>query len=198
MPSFTQDLTGEAFRTGSRELLPTRVEQLKTLVRVPSIATDGFPAELRFEVHDLSASWLQAAGVTDNDRLGIPDRTAPVITATVPGPPGTSIVLFHTHDDVVPVGDLDRSGTGPVERDGAAHGRGTSDATASILGTLRLFDGHPPVTLKMVLEGQEEVRALGRSWRVDASRGPVTSVRASAPGRSSRCSGWMRRRWRRR
>ncbi|TVR35643.1 MAG: dipeptidase [Nitriliruptor sp.] len=162
MSSFTQDLGDETLQLGARELLPTLVEELKTLVRIPSIATEGFPAEPLFEAHDLLVTWLQAAGVTDIERLEIPDKTAPVIIATVPGPPGSPTVLLYTHYDVVPAGELDLWDTDPfdpVERDGAIYGRGTSDSKAnivSILGALRLFDGHPPVTVKIVLEGQEE------------------------------------------
>jgi cysteinylglycine-S-conjugate dipeptidase len=161
MPA-TQDVRDERLRSGARELLPTLVDELKTLVRIPSIATEGFPAEPLFDAHDLLVTWLRAAGVTAIDRLEVEGKTAPVIIATVPGPEGSPTVLLYTHYDVVPAGDLELWDTDPfdpVERDGAVYGRGTSDSKAnivSILGALRLFDGHPPVTVKIVLEGQEE------------------------------------------
>jgi acetylornithine deacetylase/succinyl-diaminopimelate desuccinylase-like protein len=158
----TRDIDDESLRSGARALLPTLVDELKALVRIPSIATDGFPAEPLFEIHDLLVTWLRDAGATDIDRLEIPGKTAPVIIATVPGPPVSPTVLLYTHYDVVPAGELELWSSDPfepIERDGAVYGRGTSDSKAnivSILGALRLFDGQPPVTVKVVLEGQEE------------------------------------------
>jgi cysteinylglycine-S-conjugate dipeptidase len=162
MKRSTRDLSDARLRAGARELLPTLIDELETLVRIPSIATDGFPAEPLFETHDLLVTWLRAAGVTDIDRLEVPGKTAPVIIATVPGPEGSPTVLLYTHYDVVPAGDLalwDTDPFDPVQRDGAVYGRGTADSKAnivSILGALRLFDGEPPVTVRIVLEGQEE------------------------------------------
>ena len=39
------------------------------------------------------------------------------------------------------------------------YGRGTADSKANVIGmigALRVFDGKPPVTVKLVIEGQEE------------------------------------------
>ncbi|XGU21751.1 M20/M25/M40 family metallo-hydrolase [Rhodococcus sp. 3Y1] len=47
----------------------------------------------------------------------------------------------------------------PSKRDGAIYGRGTADSKANVIGmigALRVFDGKPPVTVKLVIEGQEE------------------------------------------
>ena len=48
----------------------------------------------------------------------------------------------------------------PTERDGAIIGRGTADTKSNIMahvGALRAWDGHPPVGVKVVIEGMEEV-----------------------------------------
>src|SRR5262249_3012129 len=45
-------------------------------------------------------------------------------------------------------------------RDGAIYGRGSSDSKAnvvSVIGAVRAWDGRPPVGIKVVIEGQEEV-----------------------------------------
>ena len=47
-----------------------------------------------------------------------------------------------------------------AERDGAIYGRGSADTKSNILmhvGALRAWDGKPPVGIKIVIEGQEEV-----------------------------------------
>jgi len=63
----------------------------------------------------------------------------------------------------VPAGD-DEQWTSPpfeaTERDGAIYGRGTADSKANILvhvGALRAWNGRPPVGIKLLIEGQEEV-----------------------------------------
>src|SRR4029077_5002494 len=72
-------------------------------------------------------------------------------------------VLLYSHYDVVPVGDESKWESPPfeaTERDGAIYGRGTADTKSNILmhvGALRAWDGRPPVGIKVVIEGQEEV-----------------------------------------
>jgi cysteinylglycine-S-conjugate dipeptidase len=152
----------EAIRSQVQALLPQLLVDLDTLVRIPSVATDGFPPEPLFEAHDLLVGWLEDLGADNLDRLEVEGKTAPVIIATFDGPGDTPTVMFYTHYDVVPAGDLeawDSPPFEPIERDGAIYGRGTADSKAnivSIIGALRLFDGRPPVTVKVVLEGQEE------------------------------------------
>ena len=142
--------------------MPALVEDLKRLVRIPSVATAGFPTEPLFEAHDLVVDLVRGAGVEQVERLEIPGKSAPVIIATAPGPPGSPTVLLYTHYDVVPAGDeslWDTAPFEPAERDGAIYGRGTADSKAnilSIIGALRVYDGKPPVTVKLVIEGQEE------------------------------------------
>lgn len=142
--------------------LPGLIEDLRELVRIPSIATAGFPSEPVLAAHDLVVALLRREGVTDIDDLAVEGKTGPVVLATVPGPPGSPTVLFYTHYDVVPAGDESQWSTPPfeaVESEGAVYGRGTADSKGnivSILGMIRRFGGRPPATLRIVLEGQEE------------------------------------------
>lgn len=151
-----------AIRQAAAALMPQLKDDLMQLARIPSVATAGFPAEPLFQTHDLVVDLLRGCGVEQIDRLEIEGKTAPVIVATVPGPDAAPTVLLYTHYDVVPAGDLDLWQTPPfepVERDGAIYGRGTADSKAnivSILGALRIYAGKPPVTVKLILEGQEE------------------------------------------
>lgn len=143
-------------------LMPTLESELVELVRIPSIATEGFPSEPLFEAHDLIVSLLEKSGVTKIEKLEITGKTAPVIIATVPGPAGSPTVLMYSHYDVVPADDVELWDSPPFEpskRDGAIYGRGTADSKANVIGmigALRVFDGKPPVTVKLVIEGQEE------------------------------------------
>src|SRR5690606_24920487 len=86
-----------------------------------------------------------------------------IVTGEIPAPAGAPTVLLYGHYDVVPPGDeakWDSPPFEPVTRDGALYGRGVSDSKANVLahvGALRAFDGRPPVGIKVVIEGQEEV-----------------------------------------
>lgn len=142
-------------------LIPELVADLKRLAAIPSIAFDGFDKGPVHEAYELIVELLRGAGVTQIDRLDLPD-TSPIITATVPGPPGSPTVLLYAHYDVQPAGDLAAWKTDPftpTEIDGKIYGRGIADDKSNLiahLGALRVLGGKPPVTLKIVFEGQEE------------------------------------------
>ena len=162
MPEVFAPLTTAQIKEAAAGLMPTLTSELMALVRIPSVATDGYPAEPLFAAHDLIVDMLIAAGVPQIDDLQIPGKTAPVILATIPGPVGAPTVLMYSHYDVVPAEDLELWDTPPfepTERDGALYGRGTADSKANVIGmigALSLYNGKPPVTVKLVIEGQEE------------------------------------------
>ena len=87
----------------------------------------------------------------------------PSITGELPAPDGAPTVLLYSHYDVVPSGDESLWDSPPfetVERDGALYGRGAADSKSNILvhvGALRAWEGKPPVGIKLLIEGQEEV-----------------------------------------
>ena len=72
-------------------------------------------------------------------------------------------MLLYGHYDVVPAGDESKWESPPfeaTERDGAIYGRGAADSKSNILvhvGALRAWGGKPPVGIKLVIEGQEEI-----------------------------------------
>ncbi len=76
-------------------------------------------------------------------------------------------MLLYSHYDVVPAGDESLWDTPPFEatlRDGALYGRGAGDTKSNIvavIGALRAWDGRPPVGMKFVFEGLEEVGSGG-------------------------------------
>lgn len=152
----------EDLRARVHDLMPGLKDDLKRLVRIPSIASPGYPEEELFKAHDLVIELLRDAGVEQIGDIRIEGKIAPVVTAEIPGPPDSPTVLMYTHYDVVPAGDEGLWETPPfepTERDGAIYGRGASDSKANliaIIGAVRAWGAKPPVTLRLVFEGQEE------------------------------------------
>ena len=144
------------------KLMDELISDLSRLVRIPSVSEEGAPREPMLEAHQLVASLLQDAGVQRVETLDLPD-TYPVITGEIPAPPGAPTVLLYGHYDVVSAGDDSKWATPPFEptiRDGAMYGRGTADSKSNVIahiGALRAYGGAPPVGIKVVIEGQEEV-----------------------------------------
>lgn len=147
-----------------RELMPQLRADLGELVRIPSVSSPGYPQphDQILAARDLVAELLRSAGVQEISSLELPG-TAPIVVGEIPAPPGAPTVLLYSHYDVVPAGDesLWRSPPfEPTERDGAIYGRGASDSKANVIahvGALRAWNGRPPVGIKIVIEGQEEV-----------------------------------------
>ena len=80
------------------------------------------------------------------------------------------------------------SGTSPPfeasERDGAIYGRGAADSKANILvhvGALRAWGGRPPVGVKLLIEGQEEVGSPLEDGYPAANPEPSAPTRSSSP-----------------
>ncbi len=144
-----------------RALMPGMRRDLEDLVRIPSVSGPDLPDEPILAAHDLVARLFQEAGV-ETRRLDLPG-TAPVVIGEIPAPPGAPTALLYSHYDVVPAGDESLWTSPPfepVERDGAIYGRGSADTKANIvahLGALRAWEGRPPVGIKVVIEGAEEI-----------------------------------------
>jgi acetylornithine deacetylase/succinyl-diaminopimelate desuccinylase-like protein len=145
-------------------LMPELTGQLVDLMSIPSVSLPGYPEPTRAALADaeqMVARLLGAAGCSV-ETINLPD-TAPVVFGEIPAPEGAPTVLLYSHYDVVPAGDESLWHTPPfqpTERDGAIYGRGAADTKSNIMaivGALRAWDGRPPVGVKVVVEGQEEV-----------------------------------------
>lgn len=135
---------------------------LEDLVRIPSVSAPGFPAaEVRRSAEHIAAL-LRAEGASDVQLLEL-EGAHPAVFGEVPGPEGAPTVLLYAHHDVQPPGPTEEWETNPFEpfeRDGRLFGRGTSDDKSGVimhLASLRAFGGTPPVTLKIFVEGEEEI-----------------------------------------
>jgi acetylornithine deacetylase/succinyl-diaminopimelate desuccinylase-like protein len=147
-----------------RSLLPELKADLARLVAIPSVSAPGFPEPRQplLDAHDLVVGLLRGAGVEQIESLELPD-TAPVVTGELPAPEGAPTVLLYGHYDVVTAGDESQWDSPPFEatqREGAIFGRGSADSKSNILmhiGAIRAWEGRPPVGIRLVIEGQEEV-----------------------------------------
>jgi acetylornithine deacetylase/succinyl-diaminopimelate desuccinylase-like protein len=158
--------TGDAVTAaGIHSLMPQLKSDLERLVSIPSISAPNYPAATHAvlaDAYQAVAELFRDVGVRILDPLVLPG-TAPVLIGEIPAPPGAPTVLLYSHYDVVPVGDESKWESPPFEaseRDGAIYGRGTADTKSNILmhiGALRAWHGKPPVGIKVVIEGMEEV-----------------------------------------
>jgi acetylornithine deacetylase/succinyl-diaminopimelate desuccinylase-like protein len=170
-------------------LMPRLKADLARLVAIPSVSEWGFPEHTRpalLEAHDAVRELLRGAGVETLGSLEL-EGTAPVITGEIPAPDGAPTVLLYGHYDIVPAGDEALWDSPPfeaTEREEAIYGRGTADSKSNLLvhvGALRAWNGRPPVGVKLLIEGQEEV---GSRWRRDTRR--RTRIRSGRTPSSSR------------
>ncbi len=157
--------SGSSRATAISALMPRLQEDLARLVAIPSVSAPDYPEETRpalLAAHEVILELLQEAGVEELDSHRLP-KTAPFVTGEVPAPAGAPTVLLYGHYDVVPAGDgskWESPAFEPTVRDGAMFGRGAADSKSNLLahlGALRAWDGRPPVGIKLVIEGQEEV-----------------------------------------
>ncbi|HKX47526.1 MAG TPA: M20/M25/M40 family metallo-hydrolase [Gaiellaceae bacterium] len=146
-------------------LMPQLQNDLAALVAIPSLSEWGFPERTRgplVETYDALVGLFRSAGVQRIQGLELPG-TAPILTGEIPGPDGAPTVLLYGHYDVVPAGDEAEWESPPfeaTERNGAIYGRGAADSKSNLLvhiGALRAWGGKPPVGIKILVEGQEEV-----------------------------------------
>jgi cysteinylglycine-S-conjugate dipeptidase len=162
---------GNAIRQGTaaadsvRDLMPRLQAELADLVAIPSVSAPGFPEETRpslVAAYEQILGLLRDAGVERLGAFELPDM-APVVIGEIPAADGAPTVLLYGHYDVVPAGDESEWESPPweaTERDGAIYGRGTADSKSNVLvhvGALRAWNGRPPVGVKILIEGQEEV-----------------------------------------
>lgn len=155
----------QEIETRAAAMMPSLLTQLEQLVAVPSVAFPGYPAE---PVHEMSRTTLDAfreVGFTDARLMEVPSGYPPIY-GEAPGPEGSPVVMLYAHYDVQPAppeqGWTSDPWTATRKDDGRIYGRGAADDKGGLvahLGTMRVFDGQPPCTVKLILEGMEETES---------------------------------------
>jgi acetylornithine deacetylase/succinyl-diaminopimelate desuccinylase-like protein len=141
--------------------MPTVINNLKQLVSIPSIAMQGYPRERVLEAAHSVEVQLLTAGFQQVQLLEVSGEY-PAVYGEIPGPPGAPTVLLYAHYDVQPPGRTHEWNSPPFEptiREGRLYGRGVADDKSGIvahIATIQAFAGHPPVSIKVIIEGEEE------------------------------------------
>ncbi|MFZ0662286.1 MAG: dipeptidase [Acidobacteriaceae bacterium] len=149
----------------ARQNSPRFLNELKTLLRIPSIST---LAEHKADVFG-AATWLGE----EMKRIGLENveviKTAghPLVYADWLHAPGKPTCLCYGHYDVQPpdpLNEWESPAFEPTERDGNLYARGTSDDKGQLYIHVKavesLFQAHGgklPINVRMLLEGEEEV-----------------------------------------
>ncbi|MEE2677314.1 MAG: M20/M25/M40 family metallo-hydrolase [Myxococcota bacterium] len=143
------------------------LEELVTLSRIPGVSATGFdPAELERSA-DAVADVMRDAGLDGVEVLRLPGAHPYVVAEKRASNPGAATALIYAHHDVQPPGRLDRWETPAFEPtlrdDGRLYGRGVVDDKAGFClhaAALRAWieaEGGPPLHVKLIVEGEEEI-----------------------------------------
>ena len=138
------------------------LDQLKALLRIPSVSTDPAHAADCRRAGEWFADHLKTLGCAKVDLVA--SDTHPVVVAEGPAVPGKPTVLVYGHYDVQPPDPLDEWQSPPFEptlRDGNLYARGATDDKGQVFSIAKAFeavmqDGPPPVNVRFLVEGQEE------------------------------------------
>lgn len=164
----TDSTTTDALRDRVALLMPQVIDDLSELVRIESVNFPGYDQDPIMACAQACAELLRDAGA---DVELIPSSSGvPTVRAEVPGPPGAPVVLLYSHYDVQPGSDpakWDSPAFEPTIVDGRMYGRGAADDKSGVvthIACVRAFDGRPPVTLRILLEGEEEHGGDFEEW----------------------------------
>jgi cysteinylglycine-S-conjugate dipeptidase len=166
----------DELRVAISEGHPRDVEELSNLVRIPSIAFPGYDEKPVRESAEATAETLEAAGYGGVRLIELPDVDHPAVFGEVVGPAGAPTVLLYAHHDIQPEGPVEEWTSPPFEpevRGGRLYGRGTSDDKCGIIlhaASLRAWGAAPPVSVKVLVEGEEESSADHLPFLIDGHK----------------------------
>jgi acetylornithine deacetylase/succinyl-diaminopimelate desuccinylase-like protein len=134
------------------------VDDLATFVRMPTIAATGEGVR---ETADWLLAFMRGIGITPTVDE---DANWPVILAEIPGASQRSLLVYG-HYDVQPADEPEwrYPAFGAEIAEGRMYGRGTVDDKGPVMAVLQGVRAYleagvtPPVTVKLLIEGEEEV-----------------------------------------
>lgn len=146
-----------------RQSQPNHLEQLKSLLRIPSVSADPNCREAMLTAAQRVADTLAAAGLKSEL---IETAGPPLVYAESPPVAGQPVALVYGHYDVQPVDPVNLWTTPPfepTERNGNLYARGATDDKGQMLthvhgvGAWRSAGQQLPMQVKFLIEGEEEV-----------------------------------------
>jgi len=149
------------FAWNVERVLPSAIADLHKLISIPSISSMPEHDADVAACAEAVAGLFQDLGASEVKFLEGGGK--PAVWANFPGPEGAPTVLLYAHYDVQPTGDIEAWNSPafePTERDGRLYARGSADDKGGValhLAALRVFNGAPPVGVKVFIEGEEEI-----------------------------------------
>jgi acetylornithine deacetylase/succinyl-diaminopimelate desuccinylase-like protein len=158
-------MTPDEIRSRAAGLMPELLAGLERLVAIPSVAFPGYPPEPVHQMAEEALRLFREAGFANAELQEVPAGYPPVY-GEITGPEGAPTVMLYAHYDVQPAppeqGWTSDPWTATRKDDGRIYGRGAADDKGGLvthLGTIKVFDGKPPCTAKLILEGMEETNS---------------------------------------
>ncbi len=148
----------------AREHKPAFLEDLKSIIRIPSISTDPEHVPAIKETAAWIAQQLRSLGLEHVDVL--PTARHPVVTGEwLKAGPSAPILLYYGHYDVQPADPIELWKSDPFDpqqRGDNLFARGASDMKAQLIAHLKAVESLArttgiPVNLKYMVEGEEEI-----------------------------------------
>lgn len=154
------------------------LNDLKTLVRIPSISFPGYdPLPVRQSAQAV-AELLRKSGLKDV-RILETGAGHPSVFGQWTGAVGKPTLLLYAHHDVQPTGREELWTSPPfepAERSNRLYGRGTSDDKAGVVmyaAAVRSYletAGALPVNVKLLIEGEEEIGSVNLNMLLKSHR----------------------------
>ena len=189
--------------TYARENHPRFLNELKELLRIPSVSTlPEHKGDCRRAAERLAAE-LTRIGM-ENARL-IETEGHPLVYADWLHAAGKPTALFYGHYDVQPTDPLEEwlsPPFEPAERDGNLYARGAADDKGQVWAQIKALEsllaatGKLPLNVRVILEGEEEVGGEGiaafvasKPAELKADFALVSDTELFAPGLPTLCVG---------
>jgi acetylornithine deacetylase/succinyl-diaminopimelate desuccinylase-like protein len=142
-----------------RAEIPRALEDLRALVAIPSISSMPDHADDVQRSAEATCELFRAEGV--DARVVTTGGARPAVIGHKAGPEGAPTVLLYGHHDVQPLGAGGSRDPWWLTADGdRLYGRGSSDDKGAIalhLAVLRAFGDDLPVSVTVLIEGEEEI-----------------------------------------